>query len=683
MKATAKMRASDAEAFDGNVFAQLGNDHQALLDSIDSLRALNIKLDELPQIVVVGDKSSGKSSVLEAISRIPFPVDSGLCTRCPTELVMRKSPKHEVSVQVIEKDGKAKATFAKDRFSKCDLPGIIAEARNELGILQGNQDFSTNTLRIQVSDPKLKDLTLIDLPGIYHAETGEENRQGKTIVRGLANYFMAQPNTIILAVVCGSSQLGGQEILEMAKKYDPKWERTIGVITKPDVIEATSSTLSTYVRLARNEEAPYVMKLGWHVLRNRNSKDNDELNAGVAKTSDKERDEGETEFLNTAPWTRVAAEDKGVDALRVKLSSILTQHVQARLPSLISDMQQRLKAHQEERLKLGEERDTESKRRNFLFSIAVRYREIAKAATNGSYEGSFFTATNQNTRLALTDSSDVRKLRAVIRNLNCAFTSVMAEKGAKRHIVWDAFQNASGDSKVNHGGCFFKWGNSNDETQHLKQYNATWVSLFDAKAPDIVSWPTLRSELEVKAANSRGTQFPGSPNHKLALDLFRDQIKNWPKIALQYIKLVLHSSRGFVQEALGHILGSNKTTQNALYQEYISSFFISREEDLIEKLEELLCHYTDGSALCLEAEFERRMQERNALHTALRVKSLLRSNQDTSDRNLSVNDVFARIKDASAVDGDSFGSETVVEMMAAYYDVRIASLLKSRKDAHN
>ena len=67
-------------------------DQLDLLDSVDCLRSQGIShYISLPQIIVCGDQSSGKSSVLEAISGVSFPIKGNLCTRFPTELVLRKT----------------------------------------------------------------------------------------------------------------------------------------------------------------------------------------------------------------------------------------------------------------------------------------------------------------------------------------------------------------------------------------------------------------------------------------------------------------------------------------------------------------------------------------------------------------------------------------------------------------
>ncbi|KAK3897368.1 P-loop containing nucleoside triphosphate hydrolase protein, partial [Staphylotrichum tortipilum] len=91
---------SPTVVLDGDSLNQLNTpDAKALLDTIDSLREIHVgDIVNLPQIIVVGDQSSGKSSVLEAISGVQFPVDGDVCTRFATELILRRAPETTVHV---------------------------------------------------------------------------------------------------------------------------------------------------------------------------------------------------------------------------------------------------------------------------------------------------------------------------------------------------------------------------------------------------------------------------------------------------------------------------------------------------------------------------------------------------------------------------------------------------------
>lgn len=127
-----------------------------------------------PQIIVCGDQSSGKSSVLEAISGVSFPIRSSLCTRFPTELVLRKSSQVGVCVSIVphrsrsESEQEALAQFHEELDSFEGLPQLIENAKSAMGIYTNAKSFSNDLLRVEVSGPDRPHLTIVDLPGLIH-----------------------------------------------------------------------------------------------------------------------------------------------------------------------------------------------------------------------------------------------------------------------------------------------------------------------------------------------------------------------------------------------------------------------------------------------------------------------------------------------------------------------------------
>lgn len=105
---------------------------EALLDAIDSLRELKVgQFVDLPQIIVVGNQSAGKSSVLQAVSRAPFPIAGDVCTHFATELRLRRTPNEEAVVSVQWAD--SSLPFRRSGINLNDLPRIIDEAKHPEG----------------------------------------------------------------------------------------------------------------------------------------------------------------------------------------------------------------------------------------------------------------------------------------------------------------------------------------------------------------------------------------------------------------------------------------------------------------------------------------------------------------------------------------------------------------------
>lgn len=179
-----------------------------LLDSVDTLRSQGIShYVSLPQIIVCGDQSSGKSSVLEAISGVSFPVKSSLCTRFPTELVLRKSPQVGVRVSIVphqsrnETEQKSLGSFCERLDGFDGLGTLIKNATAAMGISTHGKAFSNDLLRVEVSGPDRPHLTIVDLPGLIHSETRQQSAVDVQLVQDTVQSYMKQPRSIILAVV--------------------------------------------------------------------------------------------------------------------------------------------------------------------------------------------------------------------------------------------------------------------------------------------------------------------------------------------------------------------------------------------------------------------------------------------------------------------------------------------------
>jgi GTP-binding protein EngB required for normal cell division len=271
-------------------------DHRELLDIIDKLRSQGVsRYVALPEIIVCGDQSSGKSSILEAISSMPFPTKDGLCTRFPTELILRRGI--EVSTKVSITPGESRYGPDKDRLQnwqpeasidKEGLGAVIEEAKRAMAQSSVTGEFYEDILRIELTGPEQPHLTMVDLPGLFRGGDKQQSEADIDIVRGLVKKYMARPRSIILTVVSAQYGYVLQEVTSMARRADPEGLRTIGLITKPDTLDVGSDSEAYYIRLAQNLEKE--LRLGWHVLKNRNFEER--------KTTTAERDRIEKEFFS-------------------------------------------------------------------------------------------------------------------------------------------------------------------------------------------------------------------------------------------------------------------------------------------------------------------------------------------------------------------------------------------------
>jgi hypothetical protein len=144
---------------------------------------------------------------------------------------------------------------------------IIDEAAKCMGIGVDGNTFAHDVLRIEINGPTQPNLTLVDLPGLFHSSSKSHSDHDKDSVFSLVGSYISRPRSIILAVVSAKNDLNNQAVLNYARKHDPDGARTLGIITKPDTLSKNSPSEQAYLEPARNTDVKFA--LGWHVLRNR------------------------------------------------------------------------------------------------------------------------------------------------------------------------------------------------------------------------------------------------------------------------------------------------------------------------------------------------------------------------------------------------------------------------------
>lgn len=187
--------------------------------------------------------------------------------------------------------------------------------------------FSNDVLCLEISGPDQQHLSVIDVPGIFKSTTeGLTTKTDIQLVRNMVKGYMDNPRSIMLAVVPANVDLATQEILELAKESDPNGDRTLGVLTKPDLVDkgAESGVIAILDGRARR------MKLEWHVIRNPGQK---ELNDATIDRSSLE----ENFFRSCEPWSSVAKEQTGINALRIRLKEVHSTLVKKVFPR-VSDI---------------------------------------------------------------------------------------------------------------------------------------------------------------------------------------------------------------------------------------------------------------------------------------------------------------------------------------------------------
>jgi len=198
-----------------------------VLDAVENLRRLNIAKEgiQLPSIVVVGDQSSGKSSVLESLAGISLPRGQGICTRVP--LVMRLQNHSLASPElVLEYNGKTVIT------DEANVSYAINIATEELA---GNgKGISNNPLTLVVKKNGVPDLTMVDLPGITRVPVHGQPENIYDQIKDIIMEYITPEESIILNVLSASVDFTTCESIRMSQSVDKTGLRTLAVVTKAD-----------------------------------------------------------------------------------------------------------------------------------------------------------------------------------------------------------------------------------------------------------------------------------------------------------------------------------------------------------------------------------------------------------------------------------------------------------------
>ncbi|KAJ1495567.1 P-loop containing nucleoside triphosphate hydrolase protein [Baffinella frigidus] len=357
------------------------------IDLIDQIRALGVERDlegGIPQIAVMGDQSSGKSSVLEALSGVQFPRGPGLVTKCATEVRMRCCKDGQPATFKVSlswsKPQPAEAGFCSreeigDKITS--LTERLLADRTTRGESASFEKEHAIVVEMQALD--VPDLTIIDLPGIVRTAVEGQNASVIEDVRNLLNRYLQQDRTVILAVVPCNVDIATVDIIEMARKADPQGQRTIGVLTKPDLIDEGAE--KDVVETLKNAKKP--LELGYIMVKNRSPK---QIEDGVSLSDARRK---EREYFDSHPvFGKEDAALFGVDRLRMRLTEILVERIKFSLPELKEQVDVVLRVTQKSLDALGDPPPEGVRARRRLLREAARIvsRDV-RDASKGSYWG--------------------------------------------------------------------------------------------------------------------------------------------------------------------------------------------------------------------------------------------------------------------------------------------------------
>ncbi|KAJ6552047.1 P-loop containing nucleoside triphosphate hydrolase protein [Mycena vulgaris] len=389
-----------------------------------NLRALGAPaFFDLPSITVIGGQSAGKSSLVEAVSGINVPRDSGTCTRCPMECTMSSSAEtwscnislrfdydphgaktetvtHEFGPTITDKSAvelwlrRAQAAILSPHLPRGDF---LTKTDHELRNAPPDAErlpFSKNAVMVALCDPTITDLSFVDLPGLIQNERADVIE----VVRDLVVSRINSDNTLILVTIPMSDDLQNQQAARLAKDADPAGERTIAVLTKPDILgPGARGSRQKWKDVLEGKD--HLLTHGYYCVR---LPDDDDRSRGISRAESERR--AAEYFDTTQPWKDIVDRTRfGVPNLATFLSQLLVARIETNLPILRQKLNALLDQYNEELLQLPPPPSTEP-----AAEVLLRTTAFCEAFRAGVFGSDHKTLSQSNRRLYLQFKAEIR-----------------------------------------------------------------------------------------------------------------------------------------------------------------------------------------------------------------------------------------------------------------------------------
>ncbi|KXJ85683.1 P-loop containing nucleoside triphosphate hydrolase protein [Microdochium bolleyi] len=470
---------------------------RVLFEAIEQMQSCGASQDiDIPQLVIVGGQSTGKSSLLQQLTDIPFPIAQGCCTRFATRIVSRRTPAgspNRFKLSVVEPEvsisdfdypveyGKYKDyALTGEVLTVTDFRDAIDEVSSlYMGIKEGTgpdtKNFATQVFRIELSGPARSHFTIVDIPGRISNPKGINEHEMRG-VQSMVLEYIKKPGAIVICVGDASNDVSNQEIIHLAQQH--AGDRLVGVFTKCDLVSDPDQD-------------------SWFVVSNRPTT---ATSASTVATTT------ETSFLSLPPWNRIPSSRRGTAMLRAHLSNMLCDRIRLNFPTIQASISAHLSAARSRLAVLGQPRLTHHDRQRYLGEFVQRYAALARDAV-------------ENPGLV----EEGLRIRTQVQQQKEAFAKEMREHG---HTY--QFEDAEVDPIARLA----------EDRDHCAGGHGTGgAELFDF----------IRRQLRA----FQSTQLPGLVNPQVMPALVREQTAQWEAISSRHLQAV-HEQVGTTAAAILH-----------------------------------------------------------------------------------------------------------------------------------
>lgn len=367
-------------------------------------------------------------------------------------------------------------------------------------------------------------------------------------MRNLVRSYVRDKRTIILAVLPANVDISTQEILALAEEYDRLGERTLGILTKPDLVTEPSAQTSV-CNLVLGKRMP--LSLGYYLVRNRGADD--------AATGEDTLDK----FFHQQPWSSLPPDRIGVSALRKRLEALLAEITRREFPNLRNEISEKLAECQRDLDRLGPARPNEKEQRSYLIAISKQFEDLKGGALAAHYSPH-----------KLFKRHSLRLITGLV-NLTGEFSDWFQQHGQMRHFQGlesrtcepnppaetvarastPSTDTASVDFRTYLRGCLETHGVViNDEYPELATLSTEDTDV-DGPQHGIMEW------IQTLYLQSRGMDL-GTFNTDLLSAAFAEQSHQWDTMVRVYMGEVLRLIHHFMTETLHAVCSDDQIAKD-------------------------------------------------------------------------------------------------------------------------
>jgi len=455
--------------------------------------------------------------------------------------------------------------------------------------------FSKDVFRLEICGPDEEHLSVIDVPGIFKNTTpGLTSKADIQLVRDMVLDYMGNPRSIMLTVVPANVDIATQEIIELAREHDPDGQRTIGVLTKPDLVDEGAE--KRVLDLLHGEAL--ILKHGWFLVRNLGQR---ELREGGVN-----RNAAEDEFGRKKPWDTVSPDRYGINSLRLCLQEVVIDNSRMSFFEVRLEIMKRLKSRKQALKDLGNERVTPEQQRSYLLDAVTRFQEIVSQGLSSNYGMD-----------DIFDSHPSLRLATLVMRRHTVFAGDLS--------FWAHEYNFKTETDINNSNCD-EVDNAEEapptlKDEHLVGSNKPTECIRTRKTANMEDLAEILHECTEEVSPKEGETYKwltkvflssrgfelGTFNPSLLATTMRKQSAKWPNFTLGYISDIITYVHRFILIALEVACVDQRVCRRLKAR--LMDNLLSKYQDAIKHAYFILGIERDGTPLTLNHYFNDSLQK--------------------------------------------------------------------------